>query len=923
MKNSAQLWNKGTACADLTYRIRLNKHFIIWLMRISIVVFFFFLMSLQFLLATPVRGQRISDHNVTLKLEKESLLTGLKKIEAQTIFRFYYRKAELRQITELNIALGTRTVENTLYEMLKNTDFTFRQIDNNILLEKHQQAEYTIKGRILGPDHRPTDLATISISKISNQNISFTALADTGGRFILKVYEAGDYLLRVSATATDSLTTQVTVGDAARIELPDIVLSAKAIQLKDVAIRSNRPLISRSIDKLTLNIEGGIYEKGQNALKLFSVIPGVSFNGKDIRFRGDESITIYVDNRRMLLPNDQLLGYLRSIPSESIKSYELKIVPGAENDAQNAGVIVNIVLKSAYKYGLSGNIGSGFFRSSENNAVGSAFLNYREGKFNVQGGFNYRRWPAFYEDHIEQTFHTTGVSSRQDEKYFELYNSIAYNASVDYKPDQRQTIGLSYNMFTNPGDISNTLTTNAHYFSGSASRIDSSLFSSRNTTFWYANHMANAFYRNKLDTMGSRVDIGYSFIYYGLNDPSALETQFLDALGQEFGPRDSLFNKTRGRSTIHVINADLEKRLPESFVFNAGGKYTRSGTDYSMDYRKGLNEQSPLDPLQSNRFKYNEHILAFYGSLAKTYKQWGFKIGLRTEQTNYSGISVTTGQTIARNQWNLFPSAYLNRKSGENHSFTISYSRRIDRPGFRQLNPFVSYTNLNTIESGNPDLVPYYSNNLQFEYLLKNRYSFTIGYQNTNNGIASSVTSQGDVIISRDENISDNDNVFTSIYIPVKLTSWWDFNTNATLRYRTLDVQGGSALHREKFTQNIWATNKFTLPDKYFVEISGYYNSRSFRDLYDQFSEKSVNVLIKKNFLKDRLTCVMEVWDPFHLYKPRYEINTSQFSRNVLRNKVDYARYTGLSVTYNFSGGKKQSNKENVDAAGNEARGRL
>ncbi|MES2458181.1 MAG: outer membrane beta-barrel protein [Bacteroidota bacterium] len=913
MKNSTILWDRLTI-----------EKFIIHLMRISTAILLIISASAQMTLATDVKGQSMAEQSVTIRLEDESLLVALRKIEAQTPFRFYFRKAEIREISGLHLDYSTRSVETTLYELLRNSDFSFRQIDNSILLQKRDQQDgFTIKGRILGPEGKPAEFATISILKQANPKVIFTALADTGGRFSLKVFEQGDYLLKVVSPETDSLVQKITVGTAKEVQLADILLMASAIQLKDVSIKASRPLISRSIDKLILNIEGGIYEKGQNALQLFNVIPGVTFNGRDLRFRGDEGITVYVDNRRILLPGDQLLGYLRSIPSESIKSYELRIVPGAESDAQNAGVVVNIVLKSEFKYGLSGNVNAGFFRSSESNVIGSAFLNYRAGKFNLQGGFNYRRWPAFYEDHIEQTFYGTGLSTRQDEKYLERYNSVAYNASADYKLDLRQTIGLSYNMFANPGDISNNLTTDARYYSSDPEVADSSLISQRTTTFKYANHMANAFYRNKLDTMGSRLDVGYSFIYYGLNDPSALETRFLNAGGGESRSRDSLFNYTRGRSTIHVANADLEKHLSNSMVLGAGAKYTGSATDYSLDYRLGLNEQAPIDPLQSDKFLYNEHILAFYGTLAKTYKEWGYKIGLRTEQTNYNGHSPITGATIARNQWNLFPSAYFNRKLGENHSLTLSYNRRIERPGFRQLNPFVSYTSLNTIRLGNPELVPYYSNNLQLEYLLKNKYSFTAGYQNTSNGIAENVTNQGELIISKDENLSDNNNVFTSIYIPIKLTSWWEFNTNATFRYRTLEVDGNLGFHREKFTQNVWASSKFNLPGKYFLEISGYYNSPSFRNLYDQFGEQSVNVLIKKSFFKDKLNCTAEIWDPLHLYKPRYEINTPEFSRNVVRNKVDYARYIGLSLNYNFSVGKKQNNKENVDAAGNDARRRL
>jgi len=916
------MWNMGMTYVCPAGTVLRNKQFIIWLMRISIIICLLISASFQLLLAVPANGQRMSDSKVSLKLEDESLLSGLKKIEAQTNFRFYYRKSEVRKIADLNMAFSNRTVENTLYELLKNTGLSFRQIENNILLERRQQTGYAVKGRVFGHGHKAIELAEIQLIKIADPKIKSSALADTAGRFNLMVYEQGDYLLKISSMQTDSLTQKITVGDTEVLQLPDIVLTAQSIQLNNVTIKGRRTLISRFADRLTLNVEGSVYEKGEDALRLFNVIPGVQFNGKDILFRGSESVTVYVDNRRIMLPGDQLFAYLRSIPSESIKSYELKAVPGAENDAQNGGVIINIVLKSEYKYGLSGNVNSGYWYNKYNNASGSTFLNYNAGKLNLQGSFNYRRAPAFYEDHIEQEFKPTGVYSPQTEKYTEHYNSIGYNVGMDYKLSYRQTIGVNYNLFTNPGDISNLTTTDIKYLANAqSSSVDSSLNTSKNTRFRYTNQMANAFYRNKLDTNGSKLDVGYSYIYYGLRDPSAIETQFSN--GAAFSPRDSLFTKTTGKSAIHVANIDLEKHFFKSLVLNTGAKFTTSTTDYSMDYRDGLNDQAPLDPLQSNRFLYNEYILAFYGTLAQSFNQWDIKIGLRTEQTNYDGKSFTTGQTIGRNQWNLFPSAYVNRKIGENHSFTLSYARRINRPGFRDLNPFVSYTSLNYIQQGNPNLRPYYSNNLQLEYLLKNKYSLTVGYQRTNDGIASNVTNIADVIISKDENISDDANAFMSFYIPLKLTSWWEFNTNATLRYTTIDIQTAPPVHRSKLSQNIWASSKFNLPGKYFLEVSGVYNRNSFSGIYDQSNIAKMDIAVKKSFFKDRLTSRIELQDPFHLYKPGYEINTTGLRRNVLRDRLDWSRYTGIWLTYNFSSGKKKSNKENVDAAGDEARGRL
>jgi hypothetical protein len=915
MKISTNLWSGWI----------FNKQFIIWLMRVSFTILISFFFSLQLLTAASVKGQKISDERVSVKLKDEGLLIAIKQIEAQSSFRFFYRKSEVKEITGLNMELGLRTIENTLNELLKGSKISFKQFENSIYLEKrNKQDGYTIRGRILDPEQRPAQLAIIKIVKVSDSRLSFTVLADTSGRFNMRLNEKGEYMLKVSSPQRDTLFHNFTISNLSEVNLPDLILPRSAIILKDVDIISKRPLLSRSIDKLTLNIEGSAYEKGEDALRLFRVIPGIVMNGRDILFRGSEGVTVFVDNRRVLLQGDQLLSYLRSIPSESIRSYELKAVPGAEIDAQNAGVVINIVLKSEYKYGMTGNFSTGYWYNDQENTKATTFLNYRAGKFNLQGGANYFWSPAFYQDEIIQKFKGNDVVSRQTESYLERFHNISYNTGVDYKVSSNQTIGLNYNMFTNPGSVSSTYSTDIGYYANElAKTADSTSQARKSTIFTYANHMANLFYRNKLDTLGSRLDVGYSYIYYGLKDPSALETQYLNTTGLKFRPSDSLFTKTIGKSNVHVANIDLEQYFTKSTVLNVGGKFTTSSTDYTMDFRNGLNEQASLDPLKSNRFLYNEYILAFYTSVTGTLKAIDYKIGLRVEQTNYNGESITTQQTIGRNLWNLFPSLFLNRKFGADHSVSLSYNRRIERPGFRQLNPFVTYTNLNSIQEGNANLQPYFSNNLQLEYLLKNKYTLTVGYQNTNDGIAGDISNRGETIVYRDENISDEANIFSSLYIPIKLTKWWEFNTNATVRYRTIDVKGSINIHRAKLTQNLWATSKFNLPGKYFVEVSGFFNSNGFYGIYDSYRSGKIDVAVKKSFFKNRLTSSLEFQDPFYLYKPKNVINTENFTRTVVRKQLDFVRSIGLFLTYNFSSGKKQNNKENVNSAGNEARSRL
>lgn len=781
-----------------------------------------------------------------------------------------------------------------------------------------------ISGRTAQADNTAIADATVTLRLFKDSSLVKGTATSQDGIFVLENLAAGEYMLSISHVNFEPYTNKLVVYNN-DIALDNIVLAKKDIsQLSTIVVQSQKPLFTRLADKLVLNVEGSIYEKGENGLRLFNIIPGVRFTGNDILFRGSEKVVVYVDNRKIPLAGDQLLSYLRAIPSESVKSYELKAVPGAENDAQNGGVIINIILKSQYRFGLSGNINSWYSYNSYNNISGSSLITYRKGKITLQGSINYWRHPAFYEDGIRQQFKPSGVYSLQTEKYVEKYNYYGYTIGVDYKITDRQTLGANFNTFANPRDFSNNVNTNISFFTTpEASLPDSSLQTGKTGLFKYTNKMANMFYRLKSDSLGSKLDIGYSYVYYNMDDPEAMETKYFNSAQTEYRNRDSLFTLNNGKSNIHVGNIDWEKYFSGSLVFSAGGKYTTTKTDYTMDYRYGLNAQSPLDSLRSNRFLYNEKILALYGTLSKSFKYWQIKAGMRAEQTHYDGRSVTSLQKIARNRWDFFPSVYINRKIGEAHSFTLSYARRIDRPGFRQLNPFTSYTSHNNIREGNPNLLPYFSNNIQIEYLLKNKSSFTAGYQNTSGAIASNIWNDGDIIISKDENISNSHNLFVSFYIPVKITSWWEFNTNLTLRNTTMDIQATPAIKRSKFSQNLWASSMFTLPAKYYVEVTGFYNGNQFWGIYDAHNTGRIDINMKKSFLKDRLTARVELVDPFNIFRWGYNINTGDLVRDVVRKKVAWNRSAGIGITYNFSGGKKQTGRENIDAGGNEVRRRL
>lgn len=764
--------------------------------------------------------------------------------------------------------------------------------------------------------------ATVTLRTSRDSVLVKGTATDDSGKYELNDLDTGRYILNISYLGYLPYVKQIRLKENNKLFINDVTLSKdKSNYLQAVKVISRKPFITRSIDKTIINIEGSVYSKGENALRLFNVIPGVHVDPlSGIKFRGSQGVTVYVDNRKIQLSGQQLLDYLHSIPSESIKSYELQAVPGASYDAQNAGTVINITLKNNYKYGLSGSIGSSYSYTRYNEFNENAALNYRVGKLTLQANYYLYHAKQFADDDQLQQFKTSNLFNLQNNRWTSDVKFHSGKFGFDYRLDNNQTIGANYDFSViNFQSVNNALS--AFTSNAAADGSDSTANTINRGMNTWSNRMANVFYRNKIDSAGSRLDIGYSYIGYHNSVKNAINNSYFDASKNELHSPDSLFIDNPLNVDIHAANIDLEKIFQKKLTLSAGGKYTYSTTNNAVAYREGLTGASTVYDLKSNQFLYNETIAALYASISKGWDKWSAKFGLRTENYKYSGNSVTTGEKIGRNRWDFFPSIFLQRKLNEKNVLTLSSGRRISRPDYRQLNPFVDVSNPYYIERGNPFLLPYFTNSIELEYLLKNKYSMTVGYQNTQKAINSVYKHDGPVIISTDENINNNKNAFLSLNIPVKITKWWEVSSSLTARYATIDIKEQPVRKISKLSQDISISNRINFLKGYFLEVSGIYSRNTFFGIYDLNPQGTIDINMKKSFLKDKLTALLNLGDPFNLKKIGYNVNENNFTRQVRRRIA--TRYISIGLTYNFSSGKKQTERENVEAAGSEARSRL
>ncbi|MEJ7684121.1 MAG: carboxypeptidase regulatory-like domain-containing protein [Segetibacter sp.] len=253
-----------------------------------------------------------------------------------------------------------------------------------LVLSEVKAQKIKIYGKVKGNDSLLGG-ATVTLRSLPDSVLVKGTVTSDSGIYELTDLDTGNYILNIDYLHYRPYFKEIRITENNKSVTEEVVMSRdKSNYLQAVKVVSHKPFITRSVDKTVINIEGSVYSKGENALRLFNVIPGVHIDPLNgIQFRGSQGVTVYVDNRKIQLSGQQLFDYLRSIPSESIKSYEVQAVPGASYDAQNAGTVINITLKNNYKYGLSGSIGTSYKHTRYNEFDENAALNYRVGKINT------------------------------------------------------------------------------------------------------------------------------------------------------------------------------------------------------------------------------------------------------------------------------------------------------------------------------------------------------------------------------------------------------------------------------------------------------------------------------------------------------------------------------------------------------------
>ena len=777
-----------------------------------------------------------------------------------------------------------------------------------------------ISGVVKDDQGKGLEKTTISLLRSKDSSVIKLGVTVKDGSFELDA-APGTYL--VSASHIGYSTRYSAVFEVKEsITLPEIKLEKAAASLQGVTVTSQKPVIEVRADKTILNVEGTINAVGNDALELLRRSPSVMVDKDDnISLAGKNGVQVYIDGKPSPLSGSDLANYLKSMQSSQIEAIEIITNPSAKYEAAGNAGIINIKLKKNKSFGTNGSVNAGYTQGVYAKGTAGINLNHRNKNINVFGNYNYNKGNYLMKMNSERTQFDTLFLQRNEILF--RNNTHGFKAGMDYFIDKYRTIGAVVNGNLASNDLNTAGPMDFIYLpTGLNDRV---LKATNHNDMNRDNLNTNLNYRfAKTGGAELNLDADYGFFkirsnqyqpnYYYLANGT---TEISRAIYNMIAPTDI---------NLYSVKADYETNYKNGRL-GFGGKIGVVESDNDFQRYDVYNSGKVLDTLKSNRFKYKENINAVYVNYNRQFKK-GFMIqaGVRAENTNSDGnstgfkqvsnVMVPYDSTFSRNYTDVFPSAAITFNKNPMKQWTLSYSRRIDRPAYQDLNPFEFKLNEYSFMKGNTRLQPQYTNSFDITHVYKYRLTTKLTYSHVKD-IFAQIPDTVDKTKSfmTKKNLATQDVVALNISYPFQY-KWYSFfaSLNSNYSHYVADFGGGDRkVNQEVFSLTYFMQNSFNLGKGWTGEVSLLYISPSvWQGLIRSDAMGNVDAGLQKVILKGKGNVKLAMSDIFRTMKwggdTRFAGVTNRFSGNGEMQQVK------LNFSYRFGNSQVKAARQRKSA---------
>ncbi|MCB0854570.1 MAG: TonB-dependent receptor [Bacteroidetes bacterium] len=769
-----------------------------------------------------------------------------------------------------------------------------------------------IQGVIQGENQTPLTYANIALFEALDSSLVKGELSNESGHFLFEDINNGIYFIQVSMLGYKSFSSvKISVQNETPVNLGQINLFPQPVELDAVEIAAQKPVFEQQKDRIIVNVQNMISASGSSVLDILAKSPGIIVDKANnrISLQGKDGVVVVINGKQNRMPLEAAMQLLASLNGNDVRSIELITNPPASYDAEGTGGVINIVLKQKSDLGTNGSYSlmAGYGQAEKGGL--SVNFNHRKGKLNVFGNYSGNR------DHTIQTF-TSYRTVIQDQGIVSSEGQSNRDAIVDL---HNASLGVDYQL-TNKTILGGLVTFYDRFWEMDAHNLgqkkkDGILNKTLKTHTQEVNNWRHTMGNLNLQhtiSEGEVLSVNLDYLFYQNNNPTNYLNQYFNPDG-EFLSSDLVNVEKHTPIHIAVAKTDYQKRFNDKFRLEAGLKASISNFTNAIQVEKEIEGNTETDPELTQTYHLKENIYAAYTSVdLKPDAHTHINLGLRYEHTISDLSTDTEAGIVARNYGNLFPTISASRQIGDVSQINLAYQRRITRPTYNDMAPFVIFLSPSTFFAGNANILPAISDGIKLDYRWK-ALVLSLSWTHEKNAIANfqaTVNAEENKMYLASRNLDKRNTANMTISLPFKVNIWWEMQNSVSgnLTAISTDYQVGNVSFRFP-SYRINTTQIFHLPAGVSAEISAFYQSASLFGIMNLAPTSSVNLGIQKKFPKMDAIISLSSTDLFFRNNMIWSLDVPELNFDMGGKFVMEPRSIRLTYTQNLGNQKLHSRR--------------
>lgn len=793
------------------------------------------------------------------------------------------------------------------------TFILFLFINGLLLAQNNPQPLFEVRGTILDEQKKPLPFGNAAVYAPSDSGLVSGAVSDEEGKFVISL-KPGTYYMKVSSLSFEEKEIPNLEIKNQDVDLGNITLTSSDKILEEVVVQGQKSQLELSLDKKVFNVGQDLANAGGTAADVLRNVPavGVDVEG-NVSLRGSSSVRILIDGKPSGLVGTGGSG-LQQLQASSIERIEVITNPSARYEAEGMSGIINIVLKKERKEGINGSFD--LIAGYPTNLGAAANVNYRRKNLNffLNYSASYRNVPSRSEMYQEFYNDTATFITTQDAtgRLNGMYNNA--RGGLDFFFNPTNVLTASYTWRISKGKRYTDLTYYDYLFT--------------------TNNLQSITYRRQDETEtepNSEYALSYKKSFVREGHQFTADVRYLDnwESSDQYYTQQTFLHKGSEIDLIEILQRSLNDETEKQFLVTLDyvqpfGEEGKMEAGLRSSLRDMNNDFSVMEELEdgswfifdslTNQFIYQENIHAIYGIVGNKLRKFTYQVGLRAEWTGVTTKLLKTNEVNPRSYANLFPSVHLTYNLPNENALQLSYSRRVRRPQYNDLSPFMTYRDNRNYFSGNPDLDPEFSDSFEaghIKYMEKGSISSSLFYRHTTGKILRiRRVDQYGISTLLPENLAVENSFgaeFTASFDPYK---WWRWDASLNFFQATIDGSNlGDSFQSDTYSGFARLNSRFIFWNGTDFQLRGNYEAPQQTPQGLQKSIATLDLAMSKDILKDKATLTLTVMDVFNSRRYRSVIEGSNFYTEI--NSQGRLRQINLAFNYRLHQAKKKE-KEGI-----------